>query len=105
MKVRAWDDFPHRDPGLSAGACDQQAVAAGDDALGDHRNLRRGFALSEYNLGHPLPHGSMVVHPGKVEVFIRRSAQSANYLGECLILWDQSLLERIEEEAQFGLGH
>jgi hypothetical protein len=105
MKGCARDDFPNRGPGLGTGPRDQQTVAASHQAFGNQGNLRRGFALSEYNLRHALPHGSMVVDTGEVEVFIRGVPQGRNDLGKRLIMWDRSLLYVSEEQAELRLIH
>ena len=53
---------------------DEQAVAGGDDALGDGRNLIWRLSRAKDDLGTPLPQRAMVVDAGEPQVLERRLA-------------------------------
>ena len=55
-------------------AGDEQAVAGGDDALGDGGDLFWGLAQAENDFRHSLPQRAMVIDAREAEIFERRLA-------------------------------
>ena len=87
------------------GPGDQQVLPGRDDPLRDGRDLRRGLAWAEDDLGKTLPNASMVVDAGEPEVLERRVAQELKEAGMRGLRRQGAGLHLFEEAFQLESRH
>ena len=85
MKFRGARDFSngffHGGKDLGVSARDENVLArvsVSEHGADDFRDLLRGFALGEHDLGEALAQGTVMVHFGKAEILERQMLQALN---------------------------